>query len=136
MPVTLQNVENGHVLYIVISDPWNIEEIAQLQPATSTAIADASHKVHSMVVVQTRKIPGGLLQVRPTPRGLARPNNGQIVIVGAPKYLEAIAEAMFKLAHFTRSTFYDNESDAWAYLHKIIAEEHDSAQQDSAQSTP
>jgi hypothetical protein len=123
MPVTLEVREEGRVLYMTISDPWSVQDILAIQPRTHDLFAKAQHKIHTLVHVTARSVPSGMLTARPSSGGLSRPSEGQIVIVGAPALLKAIAEVMFKIAKFTRSSFFDTEEEAWRYLQDILAHE-------------
>lgn len=124
MPVTLDLRENGHVIYLIITDPWSIQDVASLQGQNRAYLDASSHRVHTLVSIRSQHVPSGIFSARPSRPGLANPHSGQIVIVGAPTFLKVIAETMFKIAHYTRSSFFDTEEQVWTYLRHLITEEN------------
>ena len=123
MPVTMDLRENGHVLYVVVSDPWNMADIERITGETGGGIRLSSHPIHMLVNVQrARHIPKGLLTNARNPV-FRLPTMGQFVIVGSTPLLRGITQTVFRIAGFRRGHFFDSEGQALAYLRQVIAGE-------------
>ena len=123
MPISLELVEDGHILYYVYSDPWTVEDLTSLTPRVMDYYNQASHKIHTLGdATKLRQVPPGALRVRSVPN-LSHPNSGDIAIAGASLLVETISTTIFRLVHFNRVKFFQNADEAWAYLRTVIAEE-------------
>jgi hypothetical protein len=123
MPSTMEMREDGHVLFIRITDPWSVEEFANQSYGPTQAYYDkAEHLVHTIICLDAKKTPDHLLKGRRGAPALSHPNAGQLVIVGASPLLRSLIEVMYKLSGFTRGEFFANEDEAWRYLRQIIAQ--------------
>jgi hypothetical protein len=123
MPVTMEPCENGHVLRFFISEPWTAREMASVYPASRAYHDKAPHKVHSLLIVEARQVPPGLLQLRQGPPSLVHPNSGQTVVVGAGAVIRTISEVIFKILRYDRGKFFNTEEEALAYLRQVIDRE-------------
>src|SRR5262245_3205018 len=123
MPVTLDLLENGRVMYFTFSDPWVVSQVTDLYPRSNAYLNSATRKLHTFADVRpARRIPSGLLNLRYGP-DWTHPNSGQITILGASPLLRTFAKIVFRLSGFERIGFFDSEEEAWAYLRQLIADE-------------
>jgi hypothetical protein len=123
MPVTNKLAEDGHILYRVVSDPWQVEDLLCADEQVRVHYDHAEHKVHLLVnVSDVHRIPPAVFRLG---RGMTitHPNSGHIILVGATTLTRRLSETVFRIAKFDRAHFFDVEEDAWTYLRQIVADE-------------
>src|SRR5690348_8221445 len=119
MPATVELRENGRVLYYVYSDPWTLADMEQVGKEATKLYDAASRKLHVYLDARKMKtVPTGVLRARNNP-DMRHPNSGQIVIVGAARIIQVMAETVLKLTHVNRLKFYQDEQEGWAYLRSV-----------------
>jgi hypothetical protein len=123
MPVTLELVENGRVMFFTFTDPWDTQELMALYPRSAAYLDQAKHKLHTLTDVRNaRRLPSRVLDLRRGP-DWAHPNSGHVAIVGAITLVTVFAQTIFKLTRFERVQFFNTMDDAWAFLRKAMADE-------------
>ncbi len=123
MPVTNKLCENGHILYRVVSDPWNVDDLFDADEQMRMHYDHAGHKVHLLVnASNVHRIPPAVYRLGHG-MTITHPNGGQVGLVGATSMARRLAETVFRIAHFDRARFFDREEEAWAYLRRVVAEE-------------
>jgi hypothetical protein len=124
MPITLEIRENGHILYYVYTDPWQIIDMN-----TTIKIAEAHYnrvnfKVHSIINLSgSRQVPQGLIHARRSVSTLKHPNNGNAIIFGASNLIKTLGDVLIKLVRYDRVNFFDTEEQAWTHARKLIGGE-------------
>jgi hypothetical protein len=123
MPVTLELRENGRVLHYTFTDPWEIGDLTALYPKSLELLRSANGRLYTLADVRTaRRIPSGLLNLRHGPEW-SHPNGGAVAVVGASALLRTFASIVFRLSRFEQARFFDDEDEAWLYLHRAMAAE-------------
>ena len=127
MPVETQLLEDGHVSYFKINDPWTLEELFQ-GFAQATALRDSiqqkfpNRRVHSLIdLMLTNSAPPGVMQGRKLP-ALGHATRGEIVFAVKNEFPRSIGKAMLKIMH-AEGHFFDSLDEAWAYLRAVIKSE-------------
>lgn len=124
MPITFELREDNHVIYSVVSEPLNVEELNDSVGGQLPVYDDSPYKVHQLVnVIGVTHLPSGILGVRRDSPTFQHPNRGQLVIVGAHGFVRNVADILMKIAHFDSVKFFKDESEGWEYLRKVIADE-------------
>jgi hypothetical protein len=127
MPVTLELVENSHVMLFTFTDPWDVKELIAIYPTSQAYLDNATHKVHTLTDVRNaRHVPSGILTARRGP-DWSHPSSGHVVIVGAVLLISTFARTVLRLVHFERVHFFETMDEAWIFLRKAIAEEQATA---------
>src|SRR5215467_10874218 len=107
MPVTLNLIEDGHIIHITITDPWKTSEITTLYPLVEATLNKAHYKIHTLAdVSQTKQAPGNIFKSRLANANYSHPNTGVIAIVGASPVVKVMAETLFWLARYERARFF------------------------------
>src|SRR5689334_1079924 len=119
MPVETELVEDGHVGYFKISDPWTLEELFQ-GFVQATAYRDKIHeshpnrRVHTLIdLMMTNAAPPGVMQGRKLP-SLSHATRGEIVFAVKNEFPRSIGKAMLKVMR-AEGQFFDSLEEAWAY---------------------
>ena len=123
MPVIDKLCDNGQILYRIVYDPWEIEDLLSADEAVRRHYDQTTCKVHLLTNISgVHRIPPAVYRLG---RGmmLTHANSGLIVVVGATTLGRRLSETVFRIARVDRAAFFDSEEDAWAYLRKIIASE-------------
>jgi hypothetical protein len=124
MPVSLELLENGHIVFYKIEPPWTALELTSLYPREKTIRDTAPYLVHAMYDIRAvKELPPGALGTRHGAPTLEHKNSGQIALVGSQSLARVIAQTIIRLGHITRAHFFDTDEEALAYLRKVIADE-------------
>jgi hypothetical protein len=127
MPMTIDIIEDGRVVRLIVTDPWFGYEMPPLFKIDQ-AHRDQFHtaqphkKIHLLVDMQAKTLPLGVFQGRHTP-SLSHPTAGQLVLVGANSLLQSMAEAAMRIAHLSSIKFFSTVGDALVHLRQVILEE-------------
>ena len=120
MPLNLQIVEDGHIVSIVITDPFGMKDLLDKNPMIKAHLDSTPFKVHTLVDLSGLKvIPGNALSGRSTP-AMTHPNSGSVAIVGGSVFAQRIIEAAFKITGYDRVRFFKNTELAWAFLREAM----------------
>lgn len=123
MPASVELTENGHVLHYVFTDPWTLEDMVVVTRQGKLHYDQSAHKIHVLLdVTQARRVPPCVLTARSNP-DLTHSNSGHIVIVGASGVVKAMGDLIVKVIGTKKVSFHEDETEAWASLRAIIAEE-------------
>ena len=122
MPISVELVENGRILHYIFVDPWTLNDMQEVNRKASEYYDAAGHTIHVLLDVgKVRTLPSGFMRARHNP-DVTHPNAGQIAVVGASMLVKTIGDLITRLAQFERVTFFEDEQEAWAYLHSILTD--------------
>jgi hypothetical protein len=126
MPITIEQREDGRVLYYNFTDPWTVSDVVATSAQVQSYIEGAAHKVHTLADLRRSKnLPQGLLHAR---RALAilfnHQNAGETAIVGASRLAQSMGEIIAQLIHLDRMTFFGHEGEALTHIRHAIANEN------------
>jgi hypothetical protein len=120
MPVRVELIENGCILHYVFADPWTLNDMQEVNRRAREYYDAADHTIHVLLDVRkVRALPSGFMRARHNP-DVTHPNAGHIAVVGASMLVKTIGDLVARLANFERVTFFEDEQDAWDYLHDIL----------------
>ena len=127
MPVEHTLMENGRVTYLKLTDPFTVDEIADVL-SDDKALKDQSQvKIHSIIDLSAcRRLPDGILRLRNTP-SIRHEMTGDTVIVGAPAAAKAIMSVFSQLSGGRAFIYVQTADEAWAYLFEKISQEDPTA---------
>src|SRR5258708_12563398 len=117
MPVETQLLEDGHVSYFKINDPWTLEELFQ-GFAQATALRDSiqqkfpNRRVHSLIdLMLTNSAPPGVMQGRKLP-ALGHATRGEIVFPVKNEFPPSIATPIPNILH-PNAHFFNSIDPPW-----------------------
>ena len=123
MPVTQALEAQGRILRVVFSDPWTAEEMLAAFEETERYLDAATKPIHLLVdMTNAVRTTHGAMRAREAPV-LRHPMGGEIAVFGVNLAGRILAETVLKLARFQRAHFFQSESEAQAYLNKLITQE-------------
>jgi hypothetical protein len=124
MPVTVEIIENGHVMSYSITNPWTLNEFTATYPDAKAYLDRAPFRVHSLVGLEFvgRRPPPNVLRVREHP-SFSHENGGYVVFCGAPTLAKALTGAALQIAQFKRFRFVDTPDAGLQFIREIIAHE-------------
>jgi hypothetical protein len=120
MPISVEPVEGGHILYIAVTDPTNAHDISDLLGYTRAYLDNASSTIHFLADVSQLKRPPKGLELRHL-HSFDHPRRGSYAIVGANKIVSALAIHTMKLFRYSRFAFFDSVDEAADYLYERVA---------------
>ena len=121
MPITMDIRENGWVLYLVLTDPWTVEEMWHFVEENRRYRDQCPHTVHVCYNLHDNKyLPPNVLRLSHGAPDVYHPRSGQVVLVGANPTVRSIIEIIFRLVRYDKFKFFSNEQDAWLYLRDFI----------------
>jgi hypothetical protein len=122
MPIDLELIENGHVLWFQIEAAWKPEDILPAKEKTRHIFQRARHTVHALVDLRRAQVNVPLLMAsQQVIGGEPLPNTGQIAIVGVPKMFRIVAEPILRATGNAEPiTFFDTIEEAKTYLHRYF----------------
>jgi hypothetical protein len=124
MPVKLDVRENGHVMYYLFSDPWKTSDLTSLYPRDLAHRNRVQHPVHTLMdMTHAQQVPPGIFTARLGAPAFSHAYGGQVLMVGTRPFVRAVAETIFKLAHFETVKFMHTSDDAWNHIRQVIAQE-------------
>lgn len=128
MPIRVEVLENGRVLYYVVSDPWTVSDLLEAfasdrKHRDEFAKLHPGLKIHIMADIrQAKAIVPGILRAREAP-SLKHPTAGEGIVIGATPAMKAISDVVQRLAHQDKASFFDTEEDALTFVRGVIARE-------------
>jgi hypothetical protein len=124
MSIKMESLEEGHILYVTITDPWTVAEMEAMY-VKETALRDESKFVmHTLINVSNmRKLPPGLISIARRTPSLTHPRRGHMVVVGATAFAQAITETLVRITRALQTRFFKTEDEAINYLRTVIASE-------------
>ncbi len=122
MPIQLELIENGHILWFHIEGAWKPAEIPAAKEKTRQFFQQAQHPVHALVDLRHATVNLPLITAsQQVIGGEPLPNSGQIAIVGVPGLLRMMAEPILRVvARNDPITFFDTIEQAKTYLRRYI----------------
>lgn len=124
MPVTLELIEDGHILRLMINQPWDMNDFVATFPQTTAYLDAATHTLHSVVNIEgATRDPRGVLRVRHQP-AFKHPRGGYIAFCGAIPLARTLTETAMRLIRFKNYKFFHTEAEGMAFLRELIANEH------------
>ncbi len=122
MPIKLELIEEGHILWFQIDGTWTSTEIADAKEKTQRVYREAQHTIHALVDLRHAQVNVPLLMAsRQVIGGELLPNAGQIAIIGVSRMLRMVAEPILRMADSTGSViFFGTIEEAKAYLKQLI----------------
>ncbi len=122
MPITMDIVEDGRVFYLVLSDPWDGQDLDPVFAQVRRYLDEVDHKVHTLANMNATRMTPSMPRIRDTVV-LAHQNSGVFAVVGASRITRMLAEMVFSFFHFTAYAFFETEEDAWQYIREAICKE-------------
>jgi hypothetical protein len=121
MPINLELIEDGHILWFQIDGVWRSEEILPAKEKTRHIFQHAPHTVHALVDLRRAAVNMALLMAsQQVIGGEPLPNAGQIAIVGVSRLMRMLTEPILRAASNDPITFFDNPEEAKTYLRRYI----------------
>jgi hypothetical protein len=121
MPVSMDLRENGRVVFIVLTDPWNTGDVKSLLRQITVYLRDTCPQAHMLVdLTHARVIPPDVLQQIFEDLRSFKPERGEVILVGATRGMQLLGELVFRLFHLGSIRFYDSQAAAWTFLGEII----------------
>jgi hypothetical protein len=128
MTITLNIIENGHIVLVSFTDPWQADEMYPLfkrdQAYRDTfQKQNRGTKVHLIAdFTHSKQVAQGFLQARKSP-SLSHPTNGMTIVVGANNLVEAISKIGFRAVGYTNMLFVKTLDEAVMILREAIRRE-------------
>jgi hypothetical protein len=124
MPIQMALVENGRVLYYVITDLWTVSELMAVYEQNAAIRDRSTQTIHTLVnLTDARHLPHGTLQARNYSPDASHRTAGFILLVGAHSYLRTILALALQLLRRDRFKFVNTEEEAWAIMRDILRDE-------------
>jgi hypothetical protein len=122
MPISLELIDNGHILWFRIEGAWKTEDIAPAKEQTRGKFEEAKHPVHALVDLRRASVNLPLLMAtQQVIGGEPLPNTGQIAIVGVPRMIRMLAEPILRAtASGEPISFFGTFEEAKRYLERFI----------------
>ncbi len=121
VPIKFDIRENGWVIYLLLTDPWTVEEMWPYVEMNRLHREQCMHPVHSFYnLIGNRRLPPNVLRLRHGSPDLVHPRSGQVILIGANPTVGSVIEVIFRLARFNRFKFFSTEEEGWAYLQVLI----------------
>jgi hypothetical protein len=124
MPVTVELRENGHIVYLKFTDPWSIANLTAAYKEELPFYDNAAFKVHSLLdLTQAHRLPPGMMNGRQGSPALFHANRGVIVVIGANRFMQALANTSAKIVRYDGFRFFEKLDEGWDFLRGVIAGE-------------
>ncbi len=123
MPLHKEFRENGHVVYIVVDDPWSAQDLHQSHAEDGCYFKEVKHTVHVFLHLKSRRVPDRLFGTWKTAPMLSHRGSGQMIVVGASPELRHLIEGMFELTNYSRGHFFETEEEGWQYMREVLGAE-------------
>jgi hypothetical protein len=126
MPINLELIEDGHILWFQIEGVWRSEEILPAKEKTRRIFKQAPHTVHALVDLRRATVNMSLLMAsQQVIGGEPLPNAGQIAIVGVSRLMQMLTEPILRAASNDPISFFDSPEEARSYLRRYIRKKHE-----------
>jgi hypothetical protein len=130
MPIHFELCENGRVMYVRISDPWEAADMTALYPVQKENLDKATHKLHTLLdMSNTQQMPKNVLRTRYNAPSVNHQNSGELALVSNNMLVRSLADIGFRIIQFQHVRFFTNVDDAWNYLRGVIADERNQVAQ-------
>lgn len=122
MPITINLIEDGHIVHYTVSDPWTTDEILPAKAHSHEVFGGARHTLHALADLRGAAMNLGLIQAaQQMMGGEPLPNSGEIAVVGVSRLIRMVAAPILTLvAGDNPVSFFDTVPDATAYLRRKI----------------
>lgn len=124
MPINLELIEDGHILWFQVDEPWNADDIPPAKEKSRRIFQQAQHTVHSLVDLRRAKVNLPLLTAaQQVIGGEPFPNSGQIAIVGVSGMMQLIIRpALMVTGNADTLRFFKTFEEAKAHLRRQISQ--------------
>ena len=123
MPLNLQMLDDGHIISIVITDPFVMTHLFDQYGTIKAHLDKMPFKVHTIVDLSNlRNVPSGALGGRNSPP-ISHPNSGFVAIIGGSNFARSIIEVAFKITGYNRVRFFTSDETALAFLRDAAAQQ-------------
>ena len=122
MPISVNLIENGHILWFQIEGAWKPEDIAPAKEKTQRIFKAAQHPIHPMIDLSHASVNLPLLKAsNEVLGGEPLPNVGQIAVVGVPRLIRMVAEPILRASgNKDPLNFFNTVDDAKRFLRQHI----------------
>jgi hypothetical protein len=123
VPINLDLIENGHVLWFKMEGSWKPEEILQAKEKTRSIFKQATHPIHAIVDLRGASFNMSLVTAsQQVIGGEPLPNAGQITVIGVPWLMRMMVEPLLRVSNSNDPvTFFNTIDEAKAFLKRHIA---------------
>ena len=121
MPITLELIENNHILWFKVEGDWKPEEIIPAKEKTRQIFQAATQRVHSLLDLRKASVNMSLITAsQQIIGGEPLPNAGNIAVVGVPWMMRMLVEPILRIANSGDPIrFFDNFEDAKKHLLRL-----------------
>lgn len=120
MPVKIDLIEDGYVIFYEIADPFEIEDLLTAYQQESEYRNATTHTMHSLTdFTQMRRIPKNWLQARHGP-GLKHPRSGEMIFVGVKPGLKVLLDVILKVTKYQRIKLFNTMEQAQPYVKALV----------------
>ena len=122
MPINMELIDGGNVLWVQINGDWKPEDIAPAKEQTQRIFKQAQHPIHSLVDLRHASVNIPLIRAsQQVIGGEALPNAGQIAVVGVPWLIRAVAEPILRASNPNDPiSFFNSIEDAQKHLRRFF----------------
>jgi hypothetical protein len=123
VPINLDLIENGHILWFKMEGSWSPQEIVQAKEKTRAIFTQAKNPVHAMIDLRGASFNMSLITAsQQVIGGDPLPNAGQIAVVGVPRLMRMMVEPLLRMSNSSDPiTFFNSIDEAKTYLQRQIA---------------
>ncbi len=118
MPINLELIDNGHILWFQVAGAWSTDEIRPAKDKTRQIFQQAHHPIHALLDLRSARVNMALITAsQQVIGGDPLPNSGQIAVVGVPGWMRVLVEQLLRVTGNTDPiTFFNNFEDAKTFL--------------------
>ncbi len=123
MPINLELIDNGHILWFQVTGAWKTDEIRPAKEKTRHIFQQAQHPIHALLDLRSAKVNMALITAsQQVLGGEPLPNTGQIAVVGVPGWMRVLVEQLLRVTNNTDPiTFFNSFEDAKTFLRGYIS---------------
>ena len=122
MPINLELIEDGYILWFRIEGSWEPREVAPVKEKTQRTFKEAKHTIHALVDLERASVNLPLLKAtQQLIGGEQLPNTGHIAIVGVPRMIRMVAEPILRATSKEPISFFGSLEEAKNFLRRQIA---------------
>ncbi len=118
MPINLELIDNGHILWFQVAGAWSTDEIRPAKEKTRHIFQEAQHPIHALLDLRNAKVNMALITAsQEVIAGDPLPNSGQIAVVGVPGWMRVLVQQLLRVTGNTDPiTFFNSFEDAKTFL--------------------
>ncbi len=125
MPINLDLIDNGHILWFQVTGAWKTDEIRPAKEKTQLIFRQAHHPIQALLDLRGAKVNMALIKAsQEVIGGEPLPNSGQIAVVGVPGWMRVLVEQLLRVTGNTDPiTFFNSFEDAKTFLRDYIPDD-------------